>query len=345
MKRAVGRKVFTVDASEYRGEDVVLAGYLTGEMDQLERRLSAKLTVLEQHGDPDEVAVDEVAEGWRYERDLLAADDLEDWLRGRSLGFDEWTAYLQREVWAASEGEAMMTSSRRIARSDVAQALFAEAVCSGTLDDLSYRLAAWASSLAAHPEAPPCPKSRVRSTLKAIPSAVRMDGLLGLGPEETMERAEHIACLLVRFEALTEELTAPAALEREVSAHALEWTQLDCEIVTFPDEGQAREAAFIVRQDGLSLGEAAALAHVEVEDAQYRIEDVDQGIRDRFVSARPGQLVGPVSLGDTYTLVSVLQRSEPSVDDPVIQARARDRVVARTIEREVTKRVRWHDRF
>jgi hypothetical protein len=68
---------------------------------------------------------------------------------------------------------------------------------------------------------------------------------------------------------------------------------------------------------------------------------MDAALRDRFIGARPGDLIGPLRLKDEYALYLVMQKSLPSVQDPEVRRRAEDGVLKSLLDRQVTNRVRW----
>jgi hypothetical protein len=347
MRRLKGRKVFTVGKRTFRGEDVLLAAYLWGEINALEGRIREELGCLKAleagGGELPEAEIDAAADAWRYERDLLSADDAQTWLEERKLDTDEWLDYINRTVACALAGR--KPGAVRITAEEVDSVAYCEAVCSSLLADVGDRLAGLA---AVHDRAErdgigKASKAELRAIVNRLPGAVKKDGILGIGRSETMVRAELIARLMLASEEFIDRIAAPAALDREIEAHALDWTRLDCETVIFPAEEVAREALLLVREDGLPLAKAAAVAKARVEKMKYLLDDVESPLKDRLVGALPGQIVGPVREQDAYVLVSVLDRVEPKSKDVQIRDRARNRVVGRTIRSEVAKRVRWHE--
>lgn len=353
MQRLAGRAVFTVGAREYGWEDVALAAHLWGEAAALERQTREGIACskrLERLGEAGpETEMEEAADAWRYERDLLSGDDLHAWLDERHLTMDDWLAYIRRTVlrtqWSAELGH--ITKEQKVSSQEIGSALYGEAVCSGRLAELADRLAGQAAvyerevgeSKTRRPKG--CSKTELRAVLKDFP---RGEGLLGARPVPT-ERAEFVACLWLSFDRFVDRLASPAAVDREIEAHTLDWTRLDCETVTFTGEDPAREAMLLVREDGLSLAEAAALARAPVEQHRYLLEDVAPPLRDRLVGARPGELIGSPSGDGGFLLISVVDRVEPSSRDRAIRKRAAEALVRRTVQREVGKRVRWHERF
>ncbi len=355
MKRLAGRRLFTVGAREYRWEDVVLCAHLCSEYGPLEQRTRAGIACqkrLRSLGrELPEEEIDEASDDWRYDRDLLSGDDAQEWLDRRGLGAEEWLDYIERSVlrtrFAGELGS--IAKSHAATPKEVEAAVYAEAVCSGVLGELADRLAGQAAVydrvVGAKKDSRPagCSQAALRPVLKRIPSAVKKKGVLGLGPAPTTKRAELIACISVTYQRFLDEIAAPAALQREIDTHPLDWTRLDCETVAFDAEEMAREAALLFREDGVPLPKVAKMANSAIEPTRYVLEDVSPPLKDRLVGAHPGELIGPVASNGAFVLVSVVHRVEPTSADGAIRERARRRVVERTIRREIEKRVRWHE--
>jgi len=342
VQRLAGRKVFTAGKRTYTWDDAILAAHVRGAYAELERRVREGLacakhlrTLGEWARDPD--VEDEAADAWRYDRNLLAADDLDAWLSERGLDEDDWNDYMERIVlraqWSAELDE--ITRANRVSAPEVESALYVEAVCSGALTEWAEQLAGRAAvydRMHGSKKAAPCSKTEIRSVLKRVPR--------GGAPDP-----EHVACLEVVYRGFAAEAATPAAIDREIAGHVLDWTRFDCTTVVFASEHAAREGALLVREDGLPLAEAASMAKAFVQRSRYVLEDTDPSLRDRLTAARPGEVIGPLSVDGRYALIGVGKRVEPSSKHAAVRKRAQERVIRRTIQREVTGRVAWHERF
>lgn len=355
MERLAGRAVFNVGRRRYRWEDVILAAHLWGDVARVEHRTQEAIACrkrLDDRGEAlTEAEVEGAAEEWRYERDLLSADDLQEWLVMRGIDMDDWLEYIDRSAllvrWSGELDN--IVNTYEVKSEEVEAAMYVQAACSGSLAELAERLAGQAAVAARVSETSPGGKTSTKAERKALldglPKLVKRKGVMGVTPAATKERAELVADVLVSCDRFMDAIASPAALEREIEAHALEWTRVDCETVEFSSGEAAREAALLVREDGLAFTEAARVARSPVSKTAYVIEDVDGELKDRLVGALPGELVGPLPAGDGHLVAWVVDRVPASTSDPSILARARDGVIRRTIRREVSRRVRWHERF
>jgi hypothetical protein len=147
------------------------------------------------------------------------------------------------------------------------------------------------------------------------------------------------AALEAHFAAWCEAAITPAAVERVLSAHRLDWTRVRCRLLRTPDAGVAAEAALCVREDGRDLAGVAAAAELDVADERLYLSDTALG--PRLTGAHVGELVGPVAVGSEHVLALVTEREPPSLEDPDTRARAREAVVNRAVDTELLRRVRW----
>jgi hypothetical protein len=115
--------------------------------------------------------------------------------------------------------------------------------------------------------------------------------------------------------------------------------------VLFPDEQMALEAALCVRDDGMQLDEVAANAKIGLHNAPLYLEEIDPSLRDRFLSAGKGVLVGPLNWEKGFALFVVEDKILPALEDPAIRRRAEESLIQNVINREIVNRVKWHVRL
>ena len=315
------RSLFTVAGRTFGWEDVLLAAELRGELGPLERQTrqgrACVRRLMAEAGIVPAEAVRAAATVFRYDRNLLAAEELEAWLDARGLSVADWNGYLRRlllrERWV-DELE-RIESEFAVADEEVEAALLAEAVCSGFLRREAEQLAEDAA-------------------LAAADDAV----------EDSSDRRTLIADLARGAEAARSRVPSPPDVEREVAAHALDWIRIEAETLELADAEAAREAALCVRVDGRPLTEVADECGVPANALVLYLGDAAPELRGALVSARPGELIGPVEHGAGHMLVQVGAKTEPSAEDPELGRRAAAVLAARTVERELRDRVVWHDR-
>jgi hypothetical protein len=162
------------------------------------------------------------------------------------------------------------------------------------------------------------------------------------GPGGAGLRARGLADVLTAAQEYRALITTDEAVAREVSAAHMDWIRLDCQALSFASEDAAREAALCLREDGIDLEELARDAHVEADELAFYLSDLDPDRRALFLSARVGEVVGPFTEDDLHTLYQVTAKVLPAPEDPDVAERAREAILARSLESEVNRRVSWH---
>jgi hypothetical protein len=347
------RPVFSVDASEYRWVDVVLAMPILGTWPAFERRLIAGLACERRDRRGEEMPARAVAEEerrFRQARNLWSAEDAEAWLTERDIGVGEWKGWVRREAMARAWRDRLdeIVAAEAPSEDEVDDLVWVDGVCSGALPANAERLAGhlaihgWARDQESAPAADHRP---LDEAVAQIPPRWRACGLPGLPPGDVPSRARVLAEAVASARVALDEVATPEALSAEVAAHASAWLRADLEVAVFDREPVAREAALVVGEDGGTLRDAADMAGVALATRSVFLGDVEPGLRSRLLAAPPGRPIGPLPVDGGYQVTTVVRRVEPSLDDPRVRSSALDAVAGRFAEREVASRVRWHDRI
>ena len=85
---------------EYKARDAVDSALWRGDLDAAWKRFLTCLAA-EKHADESELELDDdeldaAAEGFRYDHDLITAEETEQWLAARSLSLDAFSSYFAR---------------------------------------------------------------------------------------------------------------------------------------------------------------------------------------------------------------------------------------------------------
>ena len=185
---------------------------------------------------------------------------------------------------------------------DPESAVWIEAITSGTLERSAWRLA---RSLTAH----------------------RALGGAGWPTVEALDQA------MSDFAA--REAASPDRRAAVIAEHAVAWTLFDLQHVQLADEATARELC------ERPIEEVAAKAGVAVVDTRTTLEDLPDQLRAHLQGAAAGDVVGPVPVDGAWRIIVVDARTLPTDDDPQIADRARKRLAAEALHREMARRVHW----
>jgi hypothetical protein len=337
--------VFVAGGQSYDWADVVLGAKLRGEWADLEADVRQGLACLaraeqtEEGPSPAEVNV--AAQEFRYERDLITAQETEAWLAERGLTVEAWTGYIERSVMRRQwEDElADIVAQYPPSNSAVEALIEVEGFCSGWF-------ARFASALAARVAV----YDRVREeTPTAHPPVlierVPAETLPPLSEAACQKKLEHLARLEAAFQGFRAQALTARAVQEQLSHHYLDWIRFDCRSLTFGDEQMAREAALSVREDGQDLGQIAEQARVTLEETSFYLDDAKGDFKDRLLGGKKGDVLGPFEVEGNFVLFEVLSKQMPSADDPRTRARATEAAWKSLTERETATRVGWRQRL
>jgi hypothetical protein len=313
-EEVLDREVFSVRERSFSWRDVIEAARAWGDWSEIEQRAQEAVDLPSESEErvPRE-ELEQAQNEFRYQRNLLAADDLEAWLERWGIGVEHWLRHMRATV---SRRHGPSSAGRE--RSDpetLATAAWAEAVCSGELERLARKLAERCATSGATGEAMP--------TRFSPDEVARMD--------EAHRRFRDAA-------------VTPDALERRLQEERLEWTRIEGRYLAHASEDVVREAALCVREEGRELEEMARAAGARYEAAaRFYLSDAKDELKTRLMAASAGELCGPFPSGEEHWLLEVGARVAPSLEDPELRARAEAEVAENAVEHQVLQRIRWHE--
>lgn len=334
MGLAASTPILLVGDRTFDWGDLRIAAWLWGDWQRVERRVGeglACLRFLEADDSELEPALLETAAAeFRYDRNLVAAEEMTHWLEVRGLDVDEWLGFIERtvarSVYAADLER--IVAEYPVYEEEITAAAECEAICSGIILETVRKLAAaaaFASRTATPPAGPTAALDAAILARLAIP---------GLEPDAAVERAERIAGYRAAYDDLHAAAVTAENLARIVQARHLVWMTVECRLASFATDDAAREAIFCVRDEGEDLSAVARSAGVAEERSTFVLEDLPPDLRERLLSAERGALVGPVEFRGRPTVAIVLEKRPPSLEEPAVLARAKTAALAAAIERE-----------
>jgi hypothetical protein len=338
--------VFDFEEDRFDLGDVVLAAIAWGEWQMLERSLAEGLACeaeAQRSGedvDPEELRARVVE--FRRARRLLAGQDYLGWLSDRSLNPEDVLTYVRREALrrrTPSGPKAMAADELPADR--LRAAVEGHAILSGQLRSWSERLAqcaaarrALASTAGSEVVGGPDELGRLLAASDGVCTS-------GLNRSDVAARAPRIAGLIASESAFRAVLATSESIERRLAEHRMDWQRLVWREATFHSEGAAREAALMVREDGIELESVATLAHGDSREREAYLSDVPE-LANLLSAAVPGELVGPFESDGSWRLALIRERTAVSADDPVLRRRTTDEIVEEGLLRHLAGRVSWH---
>jgi hypothetical protein len=340
-----GAAVFTCGDDFYTDRDVIDAAFFRGELQSIWQELLRCTECENQSGDAemDDAAIDSAVEAFRYDHDLITAEETEQWLEARGLSMDDFGEYFARHYWGKNFQDKVVASMMDYlsAPEETRKLLRAELVLSGEFDRMATRLS-WraAGKRGAKEEDVDLATQRDEFFKRAgINEQTLKNWLGGLGRDEQWLND------MLRMEAINRrirgELLTPQNRQRELSSMRLPLTRLEVEMVELESKDAASEASLCVTVDGLSMEEVAKEGRYPYRQTQLLVEDVEPDLQQKFLSVPAGSVINPIPRGDGFQLCRIVKKVEPNADDPVVQERVDKRLLDLHFSELVANHIQW----
>lgn len=204
MKSLYGRPIFSVGTDSFGWEEVVLDASRDGRWARFEREVAASIALASaaiESDRLDEDAVEEAAQEFRYARDLITGQEMEEWLDARGLSAGDWMGHIRREVARATLPP---PSALNTLPPPPAEILRIELLCSPIGTQLAESLAERAAVAAAAPgdstwPTPPLPPLREE-----------------VMPDRAQERWSHLATIVEAEERFRKQVITAEAIRKEI---------------------------------------------------------------------------------------------------------------------------------
>ncbi len=315
---------------EFTARDAIEAALFRGQLDDLWqpflRRVAAEKQADSAEMELDEDAIDDAAEKFRYDHDLITAEETEQWLAMRGLTLDDFGGYFARQTCLNALGEEVTAEEIGYlsAPDELRQLFAAEIILSGDLDritiDLNWRMAA--SAATANDEVQAESIEAERSCFlehSGLTKDQLSDWLQKLGRDtpwfEQMLRMES------EYRRRRDSLLTPQARQREMTLLRLPLTRFETEVIELESRDAAQEALFCVKEDGMSMEEVATEGRYPYKLLSFLQEDIPDDLQQKFLSVTVGDVLEPLTRGDGFELYRITSKTEPKVDDPSLHER------------------------
>jgi hypothetical protein len=328
--------VCTCGEQQYAAWDVIDAAVFRGELDdswkKFLRDVAAEKRADELELDADETEVSAAAEAFRYEHDLITAEETEKWLAERALTFDDFSDYFTRQYYTRALGHDVLAAQIEYhsASPELRRLFMTDLVLSGEFERITtsflWRLAARCIQPKPAAEAIAAEERRFFERNQIDRSHLRT-WLKKLGRDSEWFR--EMLALEAAYRVHCDEVLVSQARERELKVARLPLTGVEIEVIELESRDAAQEALFCLREDGMSMEEVAAEARYPYRRVNFLLEDIPIEAQQRFLSTRAGDILGPTVRGDGFELCRVISKTEPQADDPSVTSRIDRRLLER----------------
>ena len=319
---------------EYTARDAIDAAIFRGEFEEKWQTFLCHIAAEERAGEleleVDESAISAAAEEFRYQHDLITAEETEAWLTNRGLTFEDFSDYFARQYCVGAIDQRICSDQigYTTADPDLRDLFVAELILSGALEHMTiklmWRLAARRAGKEPASEAISAEKQKFLDRIKI--EATRLGQWLKALGRDSQWLNEMLASEAA-YGTHCDGLLIPASRQRELMALRLRLTRFEIELIELESRDAAKEALFCVREDGMSMEEVAIDGRYPYRRVDILLEDLPAETQQKFVSASPGDMLEPMSRGDGFELCRIIKKVEPRLEDPMVKSRVDERLL------------------
>jgi hypothetical protein len=323
---------------EYKARDAIEAALFRGELQpswtQFLRCLKAEMRADELELELDDDAIDAAAEAFRYQHDLITAEETEQWLAARGLTLDDFGDYFARQRWPGAIEEEIEPDDIDFASAPPEQReLFtAELILSGELDRLTVKLM-WRLAAVAASEKEDIDPGAIATERQMFFKRIKFDEtklgdwLNQIGHDSRW--FDKTIAMEASYRRCCQTLLDPRAREKELVMLRMPLTRFEAEVIELESRDAAKEALFCIREDGMSMEEVATEGRYPYRRISFLQEDVPSDLQQKFLSVAVGAVLEPIARGDGFELYRITNKVEPQPEDPVVQQRVDQRLLER----------------
>jgi len=311
--------VFALGGRSVTMGEILEAGRLRGEMktlwESLAEERASERRAEELALELDQAVLQEMSDQFRYDRDLITAEETERWLDERGLTMDDFNAYFRRRYWAQT---LKATGKAGDEEADQLSLLCIDALMSGALDRLAIALA-W----------------RIAASVTDAETKGEDSAFLGLAGPAGMEKME------AAYQRCCEQILAPDRLERTLGSLRWPLTRFVLETLELDTLNAAREAMLCVCDDGFSMENVAREGRYPFWRTEALAEQLSEDWQRKLYSLAEGDVLAPVQEGEVFRLCRLLRKTPPDLADAAIRRRVEERVLEAHFTELCSTRVKW----
>jgi hypothetical protein len=343
--------VFSVGDQRFSAADVVDAAWFRGDLGGLWREIlrgaAAEGRAGKEGSEPKSEILQDLSEIFRSERDLITAEETENWLEARGLTLGDFNDFIHREYWRRRGTPACSPADLDYA--DVAlrdrRHFIKEVLFSGRFESLARRLS-WAvvARLAAEPPArvsPNCLEAeregffqRTESRPDQLSSYLRWAGR-DLSWFEGMVEVE------AGYRCYCHQIVTPENRARTMAALRLPLTSFRVEMMDLESDEAAREAVLCLESDGLSMEGLARQEGCLVERQRFLLEEFPEGLQRRILGAEAGRAFRLAASDNRFQVCRVVRKTPPCLEDDKVLKRVDEELLSSHFGNLEAKHVHW----
>ncbi len=336
---------FEAGGRSFLFRDVLQAAAVRGNLDsflqQTVRAWQAMAQAQESGLESERTSVEALMEEYRYERDLVSAEETERWLERWGLTPEDFLDYFTRQYWVNCDSGSGI-SGPDLEPPEWSNLWIADMVLSG-------EWVRWARQLATEVvcglDVQPASTEGMQPLLDRFKQGRGWsEGTWAQWLTDWELQPARVAEILRRQEIVQNrqrKALSPSARELVVDEQRMALVRVDLEVVGFDSEEAAKEGYSCAVSDGLSLELVARESGYTLEHRSFFLRDLPDGLKMAVLSAYPGAILPPHPEGGMVDVYRVVRHTEPTLADPEVSGAIDAILIQRHFGDLESREVRW----
>jgi hypothetical protein len=342
--------IFAVAGQEYSFKEILAFAEFRADSARIRQELRDAIACLcyaEEEGfDLDVDRLQFLMDRFRYEHNLLSAEEFENWLKSCHLDLSQFIDYMTRGLWRERFSDKLQQFRGDYApdESTLQSRLWEHVVLSGQLPRFALPLARRLAVERAY-QNPNVSEHEVEAVQGAF---FKRSGLapcdldpwlIGLG------RARNWFTRVCRLEAIFKcfcrKSITDARCTRELYAHHLPLTRVTAQFAVFDSFDAAREAFLCITEDGEPFTRVLRRSGADIRTLSRRIKELPDDIAEKLLSGPLNSTLTPLQYGDGFAIFRVTDKREPDLSDPAVRRYIESQVLQSVLEDCTKSHIRW----
>ncbi len=319
-------KVFELGEKSYTWGDILACaefiGALNHHWESLGRRLAAQKYAVNQNLAPDTEKLQDAANQFRYDLNLITAEETEQWFSNHDVDIDDLNDYLLRQVWATHVQN--QSINIEITPIEICKKLYAELVFSGNLSDivLPFVLRIIAYNFIVNIDGPTESDLEENRLIFCKRKGIKINQLdIGVNSDHFYKNKFDFNLLIdTHFRNSCDKLATKDKCNLLLKTNRSKLIEVEYEGIIFKSINEAREAFLCITIDNEELDAVSNRTAGEYFRNTSFFKELPTNLQSYLHSANPGECIKPLenSFDNKFYIYRVVNKKPPSLGDPII---------------------------
>lgn len=286
------------------------------------------------------------AEDYRYERNLITAEEVESWLQEHNLTLEDFNAYLTQDHWFRRFFPDLNQIRLEYSPSEnfTAPRIWSEMILEDRLKEFVIPVA-WRVAVMREFARDPLPQGLAEKVKKVFfermaSSASDLESWLERN-SCSKDWFEELSAMEAYFQKFRSSMLTPEMCLRQMHTHQLDLTRVEGEGLGFSSEEIAHESFLCITEDGENPKAVTQRAQGSTTRFSWLVKDLPEEWQQKFFSARTGEWLPPKEWNGAFRVFRVKRKVNPDLNDTEVRHWIEEKVLTLSLNPLVDKHIGW----